>query len=108
MTAATIVTVKQDRQWTYDVTLRRVRATIVAVEKQLSVTQPECVFCSLRHPACSAHEPHHLWPAWLYNIFPNCLKNGTIFNKKKFTEHNMCVSIFSATFIWNISHFSKN
>jgi hypothetical protein len=29
---------KQDRQCTYNVTLRRVRATIVAVEKAMSVT----------------------------------------------------------------------
>ena len=35
---------KQDRQCTYNVTLRRVRLTIVAVEKAVSITQPECVY----------------------------------------------------------------
>jgi hypothetical protein len=34
---------KQYRQCTYNVTLRRVSATIVAVEKAMSITQPECV-----------------------------------------------------------------
>jgi hypothetical protein len=41
-----------------------------------------CV-CSLRYPACNSHVPHcHLWPIWLYNIFPHCLINSTIFKKK--------------------------
>jgi len=27
---------------------------------------------SLRYPACEAHAPYcHLWPVWLYNIFPH-------------------------------------
>jgi len=38
--------------------------------------------CSLRYPACNAHEPHcHLCPSQLYNIFPRYLLNGTIFEK---------------------------
>jgi hypothetical protein len=52
------------------VTLRRVRVTIVAVEKQ-SITYSECV-CSLSYPAYSAHAPLlycHMWPVWLYHIF---------------------------------------
>ena len=36
----------------------------------------------------------HLWPVRLYIIFPNYLINGTIFEKKKITEHGMCVLIF--------------
>jgi len=31
----------------YDVTLRNVRATIVAVQKQKSITQPECASVAL-------------------------------------------------------------
>ena len=38
---------KKERQRTYNVTLRRVRATTVTVEKSISVTQPECVFVAL-------------------------------------------------------------
>jgi hypothetical protein len=45
-----------------------------------------CV-CSLRYPARNARAPYcHLWPDWLYSIFPHYLINGTIFGKK-FIEH---------------------
>jgi hypothetical protein len=45
----------------------------------------------------------HLWRVRLYNIFPHCLINGTIFGKKVI-EHKVCVFIFSRTSVWNISH----
>ena len=35
---------KQERQGTYNLTLRGVRATIIVVEKAMSITQPEYVF----------------------------------------------------------------
>jgi cell division protein FtsL len=35
---------ERDRKRTYNVILRRVRATIVEVEKLLSITHSECVF----------------------------------------------------------------
>jgi hypothetical protein len=79
--------------------MKRVRATIIAVEKQsvldiLSARVRACVrVCSLRHPACSAHAPYcHLWPAQLCNSFPHYLINGTIFEKK--TEQKICFDIF--------------
>jgi len=54
----------------YNVTLRRVRAIIVAVEKQWVLYIASVCVCSLRYPACSAHAPcFHLWPAPLYNFF---------------------------------------
>jgi len=37
----------QNRQGTYNVTLKRVRVTIVAVENQLSITYSECVSVAL-------------------------------------------------------------
>ena len=38
-----------------------------------------CV-CSLRYPACKARVPHrHLWPVWLYIIFPPNPIQGTVF-----------------------------
>ena len=44
-----------------------------------------CV-CSLSYPTCNAHVPYcHLWPALLYNIFPQSLINGTIFEKSCWT-----------------------
>ena len=39
--------VKQERKCTYNVTLRRVRVTIVAVERAISITYSECVFIAL-------------------------------------------------------------
>ena len=38
---------KQERKCTYNVTMRRVPATIVAVEKAVIITYPECVFVAL-------------------------------------------------------------
>jgi hypothetical protein len=38
---------KQDSQCTYNVTFMKVRATIVAADKAVSVTNPECVFVAL-------------------------------------------------------------
>ena len=50
----------------------------------------------------------HLWPVWLYHIFPHYLKNGTDFRRKyKVTAHKMCVFILSTTFVWNMSHFKR-
>ena len=60
---------KQDRQCTYNVTLRRARAATVAVEKQT-------------HPARHAHAPYcRLWHVQLYNIV-HYLINCTVLGKK--------------------------
>jgi hypothetical protein len=48
----------------------------------------------------------HLWPVWLYNIFPPYLINGTIFGK--ILMNTKCVLTFSTNFIWNVSHFTNN
>jgi len=106
----------QYRQCTYNVTLTCVRATIIAVEKQwvshsLSVCVCVCVcvcICSRRYPARNAHGPYcHLWPSPLYNSFPHFLINGKILEKKKVTEHKICVLIFSTTFVWSLSLSKK-
>jgi len=66
---------------TYNVTLKRVRSTIAAVE---------CV-CRLRFPACNAHAPYcHLWSSRLYNVFQNYIINGRFSKRKKVIEHKMC------------------
>jgi hypothetical protein len=49
----------------------------------------------------------HLQPLWLHKIFRHYLVKGMIF-VKKVSEHKMCVSILSTTFILNISHSKKN
>jgi len=44
----------------------------------------------------------HLWPVWLYSIFPHCLINGVIFGNKLFSiKCAFCFSlkILSVTFI---------
>jgi len=58
--------------------MTRVRAIIVAVEKQYYLFWVRV--CNLRNPACNAHAPYcHLWNARLYYIFPHCLIHCTIF-----------------------------
>jgi len=58
-----------------------------------------CV-CSLRHPERNTHSPYcHLWPVWLYNIFPHYLTKGTIFEKKKLLNIKNCVFIFYTNFL---------
>jgi hypothetical protein len=69
---------------TYDVTLRRILATAVAVQKAFSITYSECMFVDFFIQCVIAHAPYcHLCPAQLYNIFPHYLINGMIFEKRK-------------------------
>jgi hypothetical protein len=53
------------------------------VEKQLSIAYSDSLFATLgiQH-AMSMRHTCQLWPAWLYNIFPHFLINGTIFGEK--------------------------
>jgi hypothetical protein len=53
------------------VTCRRVRANIVAVEKNEYCISWQCV-CCLRYPTCNAHEPYYLWPA--HSIIIQCVQ----------------------------------
>jgi hypothetical protein len=50
-------TTKQDRQCTYNITLRRIRATIVTVKKAVTITYSECVYVVLgiQHAMCIRH-----------------------------------------------------
>ena len=99
------LSIQRDRRWTCDVILRRVRATIVAMERQKYHIFWVCVFIS-SYTACNAIA--HLWSVWLYISFPHYLKNGTNFEKKKiFLEHKNCFVIFSSISVWNISHCKK-
>jgi hypothetical protein len=78
----------------YYVTMKRVRATIVAVEKQY-VTYSECVFVDL---GIQQALHCHLWPTPLYNIFPHYLINGAML-EKNIIERKVCVLIFSIIFV---------
>ena len=55
--------------------------------------------CRLTYVVCHAQAPCCLHPLWLYHIFWHCLINGKIFEKKKVTDQEMRVLIFSTTFI---------
>jgi len=68
-----------------NVTLRRVRVTIVAI----IISYSECVPVALAMQQ-AAHPPYrHLWHVWLYNSFPHYPIKGTIF-RGGVTEHT-CV-----------------
>jgi len=60
----------------------RVRATIFAV-KNNNYFIFWVYACNLSYSGCNASY-FHLWSAWLYNIFPHCLVNGTILGKKSY------------------------
>jgi hypothetical protein len=73
---------KQERQCTYDVSLRRVSTTIVVESKEMFYTFTARV-SSPTYPSCNVYVPYcHLWPDKLYNIFPHYLINCTIFENK--------------------------
>jgi len=80
------------------VTQWRIRATIVALEKQ-EILHILSLCCNLRYPAFNAHEPPcHLLPVRLYNIFPHYLIHDTIFGK---TLLNIkCVCLFSLQLLY--------
>ena len=66
-----------------------------------------CV-CSLRYPVYSVHAPYCQSVAYrALQYFSTCLITQHNF-WKKFSEHRMCVLIFSPAFVWNISHSKKN
>ena len=72
---------KQEPQCTYNVALRLVFVTFVAVEKQY-YTFGVCV-CSLRYPPCIAHALYYyVWCVRPYRLFPHYFINGTFSGKK--------------------------
>ena len=88
----------KDWRCTCDVTLRRVRATIVALEKAAYYIFWVCVF-SLRYRACNTRAPYILSRVRLYRIFPQLIY-GTILENR--IEHKMrglsvhfCLKLFS-------------
>jgi hypothetical protein len=89
---------KQDRQSTHNATLRRVRATIVAVEKQQVLHIPSVRLQPLVPSAKSACAvlPSVAIPALLY--FSTLSHNRHDFLKKSYYTNKMCVLIFSTTF----------
>ena len=57
-----------------------------------------CVY-SLRYPPCNEHAPYcHRWPVWLYH-FMSTLSHEQHNCWKRLIKHELCISIFSATFV---------
>ena len=90
-----------------NVTLRRVRATVVVEKSNEYYTFWVCV-CELRYPACNAHTPYYIvmWPVRIDNIVKHYHTNATISGKQLLNIK--CVLLFSTTFVCNISHSKKN
>jgi hypothetical protein len=92
------------KQRTYNVTLRRVCATFVAVEN-IGVKYSELVFVALG----IQHAKRMRRVVLLSLTSPDLQHFSTISYKrhdfrKKSTEHKMCVFYFIINFVWNISH----
>jgi hypothetical protein len=94
--------IQQDRQCTQNVTLRRVRATTVAVAKQQALHILCVLFVALGiQQACRRHIV--MWPVRLYDVFPRCLTNGKIFGGGELLHanvyfdllYNFCLKNFS-------------
>ena len=98
----------QDRQCTYNVTLRRVRSTTVAAGKQC-VTYSECVSVAL-----GIQHMMRMRCIILLSVASLALQYFSALSHKlhdfqqNAIEHKMCVLIFSTTFARNISHSKKN
>jgi hypothetical protein len=82
--------------------------------KAISITYSVCVCVCVSVTVGIQHVGYmacavlcHLWPVWLYNIFPHYLINGTVLGKKV-TKHKIYVLVFSKTFVWNIFQSKKN
>jgi len=76
---------QQDRQYTHNVTLKRVRVTNIIVEMQW-VIYIECVSIFLRYlsdmQSVCAVLCCHVWSVPFYHIFPHYLINGKVLWKK--------------------------
>jgi hypothetical protein len=79
-------------------------------EQQVLNITSICLYSCLSYLGCKLHlfcaELHcHLWPVWLYHIFPYYLINGMIFffGGGGNTEHKMC---FDFVYSFCLKHFS--
>jgi hypothetical protein len=90
-----------------DVILRRVRATIFAVEKQLTLRFPNVIVAfGIQHAMACAVFSSVACPA--LRCFSNLFHKRQDFRGGGTIVHKMCVLIFSTTLIENISHSEKN
>ena len=105
----------KDTQCLCNAILRCVPASIVVVEKAISITYSVCVcvcvcICvgSPSYPASNAHAPYcHLWPIRLYYIFSHYLKRHDFFGEKKLSNITY-VLIFQQLLFETFFHSKKN
>ena len=92
-----IISTQQDRQYTYNVTMMRIRATIVAAEKQYALHILRLFVASGIH---NAMQMRHIIIFSLSGctIFLYIISLTARFTKRV-TEHEMCVLIFSTHFV---------
>jgi len=89
----------------YDVTMRRIRVTIVAVEKQY-VLHILCV-CGLSYSACKTQAPYcHLSPVRSTTFFPHYPQTARFSGQK--ILNTKCILTSSTTFVRKIFHSKKN
>jgi len=87
--------------------MRRVQATIVAVEKQWVLHNMSVCICSVMYPACNAHAPYWSVVGPVLQYFSTLPHKGHDFRKKSFWLQEMCILILSTFFVWNIPHSKK-
>jgi hypothetical protein len=65
--------------------------------KAINISYCECVFVALviQHAKCMRRITCHLWPVWLYHVFPHYLIMARFSGKKNVIEYKMWVLIFS-------------
>jgi len=88
--------------------MRRVRLTIIVVERKALNPTSVRVYSCFHFQACKAHAPYYIFVCGLYgctNFFTFSHKRHGI--RKKVIEHKSCVSILSTTTVQNLS-YSKN
>jgi len=82
----------QDGRCAYNVTMRRVLATIVAVEQQYVLhILGVCLALDIQHTM------RHIVICGC-TVFSHIISQTAGFSKKKITEHKVCILIFSKTF----------
>ena len=94
------------QECTYNLTLRRVLATIETRNKHYVFWLP---IYNLSYPACNAHEPYcHVWPGLACSTLIFHIISWTSWFSKKATGPKIFFLIFSTIFVWDISPSKKN